>query len=269
MNINLFKRELKSNGTALLIWTITISGLVILTMSIYRVFLENHSKILGMMTIVPKGALQFKGISNVDDLFSVLGFYTVNNVIYMLVLGSIYSVVLASGIILKEEYNKTAEYLLSRPVTRGEVYISKAAVVFVNITILNLVASIAGLITMYLVKTEPFNIHSFIVLVFYSYLLNILFGAAGIFISTMIKRAKPVTTFSIGLVLVMYFIYTLSKITEGVSSLGYITPYRFVNMDTLQPGYHLEAVNMVYFTGLTVLLVFISFRRYLKKDIYL
>ena len=45
-----------------------------------------------MMSILPEGTLQFKGISDIDDLFSVLGFYSANNVIYMLVLGSIYAI---------------------------------------------------------------------------------------------------------------------------------------------------------------------------------
>jgi ABC-type transport system involved in multi-copper enzyme maturation permease subunit len=37
----------------------------------------------------------------------------------MLVLGSIYSIVLSSGILLKEEYNKTAEFLLAWPLSRS------------------------------------------------------------------------------------------------------------------------------------------------------
>ena len=133
MNKNLFSRELKGNAFSLLMWTMVITVLISLTMSVYGTFLENNSKILAMMSILPEGALQFKGISNIDDLFSVLGFYTANNVIYMLVLGSIYAIVLSSNILLKEEYNKTAEYLLSWPLTRSEIFFSKAAVVFLNV----------------------------------------------------------------------------------------------------------------------------------------
>ena len=77
--------------------------------------------------------LQFKGISNFSDLLSVLGFYAVNNVIYMMVLGSIFAIVLSSNILLKEEYNKTAEYLLTRPLTRSEIFFSKLAVLFLHV----------------------------------------------------------------------------------------------------------------------------------------
>ena len=126
MNRNLFLRELRSNAVSLLIWTSVITALTALTMSFYGVFPENNEKILAMISIIPEGTLQFKGISDVDDLFSVLGFYSANNVIYMLVLGSIYSIVLSSGILLREEYNKTAEFLLSWPLSRAGIFFSKA-----------------------------------------------------------------------------------------------------------------------------------------------
>src|SRR5450759_871191 len=97
MNRNLFLKEIRRNGSSLIIWMIVITLLITLTMSVYRTFMENQSKITGMLSIIQKGALQFKGISNFNDLLSVLGFYAANNVIYLMVLGSIYAIVLASN----------------------------------------------------------------------------------------------------------------------------------------------------------------------------
>ena len=75
-------------------------------------FVENQSKILGMMSLFQKVHYSLK-VSRISmTCFRYLGFYSVNNVIYMMVLGSIFAIVLASNILLKEEYNKTAEYLL-------------------------------------------------------------------------------------------------------------------------------------------------------------
>jgi ABC-2 type transport system permease protein len=142
-------------------------------------------------------------------MLSVLGFYAVNNLIYMMVLGSIFAIVLSSNILLKEEYNKTAEYLLTRPLTRSEVFFSKLAVLFLYIFLLNLVTALAGFICIELVKNGPFSIRAFLILSLYTLLLNCLFGAIGLFLSTLVKRPKPVTTFSIGLVLIFYFIYNL------------------------------------------------------------
>lgn len=268
INRNLFTREWKSNAAALLIWTLIITLLITLTMSVYRVFLENNTKILAMISILPKGALQFKGISSVDALFSVLGFYSANNVIYMLVLGSIYSIVLSSGILLREEYNKTAEFLLSWPLDRGEVFISKATVVFLNVFLLNLITSLAGLISMTIVKKEAFSIDAFLILTLYTFLLNLFFATVGLLMSSMVKKPRPITTLSIGLVLILYFIFTFSKITESVSKIGYLTPFRYVNLDTLNPSYRLEPWNLLYFISLSLLMTAIAYRLYRRKDIY-
>jgi ABC-2 type transport system permease protein len=268
MNRNLFFKELRRNLVSLIIWVSIITMLICLTMSVYRTFLENQSKVTGMLSLIPKGALQFKGVSNFNDLLSVLGFYAANNVIYMMVLGSIFSMVISSNILLKEEYDKTAEYLLTRPITRSEIYLTKLCVIIINIFLLNLITSLAGYICMELVKKGPFSISAFLILSLYTFLLNILFGTIGLFISTLIKRAKPITTFGIGLVLIFYFIYTLSKITLSISAIGYVSPFRYVDMNVVDPAYKLDIWHFMYFAGISFILTILSFRIYRKKDIY-
>lgn len=269
MNRNLFRKEWRMNSTALVLWTIAITLLITATMSVFNTFIENQSKVIGMMKIIPKGALQFKGISNFEDLLSVLGFWAVNNVIYMMVLGSVYSIILSSNILLKEEYNKTAEFLLTRPITRSEVFNSKLAVVVINVVLLNLITSLAGFLSMEFVKNAPFHIKPFVILSFYTLLLNLLFVALGLFISTLVKRSKPVTTLSIGLVLILYFIFTISKITESASKLGYLSPFKYIDTEVIRTDYGLESWRVFYFISLTLILGGMAYRLYLKKDIFL
>jgi len=268
MNKNLFFKDMRRNASGLIIWMVIITLLICLTMSVYRTFMENQSKITGMLSLVPKGALQFKGISNFNDLLSVLGFYAANNVIYMMVLGSIFSIVLSSNILLKEEYDKTAEYLLTRPITRDEIYITKLSVILLNVFLLNAVTSLAGFICLELVKNGPFSIKAFLILSLYTFLLNTLFASIGLFLSTLIKRAKSITTASIGLVLIFYFIYTLSKLTVSGSNIGYISPFRYVDMNVISPSYNLNLWHLTYFVGISLFLFGLSFRIYRKKDIY-
>jgi len=269
MNKNLFLNEIRRNLTSLILWTSIISVLIAVTMSAYPTFYQNQSKVMGMMSLVPKGALQFKGISNFKDLLSVLGFYGVNNIIYMMVLGSVFAIVLSSNILLKEEYNKTAEYLLTRPITRKEIFNSKISVVALYVFLLNLITALVGFISMELVSKEPLNIDAFAILSLYTFLLNLLFGAIGLFMSTLVKRAKPITTFSIGTVLIFYFIYTISKISVSFSSFGYLSPFKYVNTEVVKTNYSLEFGNVLFFVSLTLILTGISYRLYTRKDIYL
>lgn len=268
MNANLFSKELRNYLFSLILWTAVITLLVVVTLSVYPTFLQNQSKVMGMISLMPKGALEFKGISNISDLTSLIGFYAVNNVIYMMVLGSIFSIVLGSNILLKEEYQKTADYLLTRPVTRSEVFLTKLALTLLFITILNGITSFAGFAGMHLLTKDPFSVRIFLNLSLFTLLLNFLFGSVGIFLSTLVKRARPITTLCIGLVIVEYFIFTLSKITDSASKFGYVSPFKFVRTDVTTPGYGIDFLHLAYFAGLSVVLLALSYRNYLKKDIY-
>jgi ABC-2 type transport system permease protein len=186
----------------------------------------------------------------------------------MMVLGSIFSIVLSSNILLKEEYDKTAEYLLTRPITRSEIFVSKQVVIYLNVFLLNFITALAGFICMELVKKGAFNIGAFLILSLYTLLLNVLFASAGLFLSTLIKRGKPITTFSIGIVLICYFVYTLSKITESASKIGYLSPFRYARVDAISPDYSLDFWHLAYFLGISILLTGIAYRIYLRKDIY-
>jgi ABC-2 type transport system permease protein len=242
--------------------------LITLTMSVYQTFVVNQSKVLGMMNLIPKGALQFKGISDFNDLMSSLGFYAVNNIIYMMVLGSIFAIVLASNILLKEEYGKTAEYLLTRPVTRSEVFYTKLSIILLYIFLLNLFTSLTGLACLEIFGTGSLDLLAFLTLSLYTFLLNLLFGSIGLFVSTLIKKPKPITTLCIGLVLVLYFIYTVSKLTQRYSWIGYISPFKYVRLEVTQTHYTLDGWRLAYFLGIAAVMTVGSFFLYGKKDIY-
>lgn len=267
--MNLFRMEIRKNAVSMLTWSFVITLMISVTMAVYPVFMANQSKIAAMLTIIPKGVLQFKGISDFNDLLSPLGYYAANNVIYVMVLGSIYSVVLSSNIVLKEEYDKTAEFLLSWPVTRSEVLMSKIAVTVSYILLLNIITSLAGYLWLQFVKTAPLSASSFLALSAYTFLLNLFFCAAGLFISVNVKRARPITTFCIALVLIFYFIDTLSKITADISWLGYFSPFRYARVDAVSPGYGLDLINLLFFAGFIFLFGILAWMKYRKKDIYL
>jgi ABC-2 type transport system permease protein len=244
-----------------------IGLLIFFTMSFFRTVLQYQEQIAGMVQMVPAVAMKMRGFSNINDIFSVIGFYTANNLIYMMLLGSIYAIVLSSNILLKEEYGKTAEYLMSRPITRREIFTTKLSLAFLNITLLNIFATLIGYIAILIYKKGAFSIEPFMVISCYTLLLNLLFGALGLLISVMMKRAKPVTSTCVGLVLVLYFLYTISRMSGVDGNFGYLSPFKWVNIDVLSPSYGFEFLRLAAFLGTTGLLIMASGLIYRRKDI--
>jgi len=267
MNRILFNMEFRRNFRSLVVWSLVIGLLIFFTMSFFRTVLQYQQQITGVIQMIPLAAMKVRGFSNINDIFSVMGFYAANNIVYMMLLGSIYAIVLSSNILLKEEYNKTAEFLMSRPITRNEIFFSKFALAFMNILILNLFVAIVSLIAIEAFSKSDFSIAPFLILTFYTLLLNLLFGSLGFFIASVMKRSKPVTFFCVGIVLVFYFLYSISRIPGINGDFGYISPFKWVNIEVLSPLYSFELKRVAAFSGISIFFIMLSGFLYRRKDI--
>jgi hypothetical protein len=83
----------------------------------------------------------------------------------------------------------------------------------------------------------------------------------------MMKRARPVTSSCVGLVLVLYFLYSISRISGVDGSFGYLSPFKWVNVSVLSPSYGLEPLITAAFLGITAVLILVSGFIYDRKDI--
>ena len=144
-----------------------------------------------------------------------------------MLLGSIYAMVLCSTILLKEEYGRTAAFHVKTH-RRDEIFMSKLTLAFLNIIFLNLIAGLINFLSLETFKSGDFMIRPFLVFTMYTLLLNLFFGALGFLVAALIKRARPVTFFCVGLILVFYFLFTISRISGVKGNFGYLSPFKWV-----------------------------------------
>ena len=53
-----------------------------------------------------------------------------------------------------------------------------------------------------------------------------------------------------------------------IVKLGYISPFKFANVDAINPSYTIDFWHLAYFLGFTFLLTALAWRVYRRKDIY-
>lgn len=125
----ILKREVRRAQKALWIWVIALGGMSFLIMSVYPQFAENQDQLKDLMELYPEAMLK---AFNIDALGfdTPLGFYAIEGYLFVTLFGSIYAAMMAGGIIVKEESEKTVEFLLAKPVSRGRVIAEKAGAVF-------------------------------------------------------------------------------------------------------------------------------------------
>ena len=115
MNRNLYSKELKRNS--LIIWSAIVIGFTIGVMSIFPYMKNTGDEMAIMMSKMPEGMSKAMGIN--EQIFnSILGMYNKYYAIYIIVLLSIYTSSTGATIISKEEKNKTAAFLLTKPISK-------------------------------------------------------------------------------------------------------------------------------------------------------
>lgn len=270
INKNIYLEELRLNRSSFLVWSISTGGVILLGMAFYPVLME------GQMLEQLKGLFEnpfMKGImtafgASIDVLTNVLGFYSTRNAIFIMLLGCFFSILLAGKILAQEEREKTAEFLLCKPITRSEVVWSKLAAYLTYLALFNGVILVIGFFSLEIFKGQSdYSLTAFLTHTLYTALMMLIFGAVGLYLSLWIKRGRSISNVSIGIIIGAYFIDALSKITPSMDPVGYLSPFKFLDSDVLRPGYGLEWWRVLYFVGGSVLLFALTFLKYRKKDI--
>jgi ABC-2 type transport system permease protein len=267
---NIYLKELRLNRSSFFTWSITVSAVTMLGMAFYPILMEGE--MLEQLTSLfenpfMKGIMSAFGAS-VDVLTNVLGFYSTRNAIFIMLLGGFFSILFAGKILAQEEREKSAEFLLTKPVTRSEVVWSKLLAFLTSLILFNVVILLVGFMSLEIFKGKSeYSFSAFLVHTSYAFLLMLVFGAIGLYLSLWIKRGRSISNLSIGIIVGGYFIDAISKVTPSVDKIGYISPFKFVDSEVLRPGYGLDWRRVLYFLGISALLFSLSVVKYRKKDI--
>ncbi|WP_318614087.1 ABC transporter permease subunit [Sporosarcina sp. YIM B06819] len=262
--MNIYVHELKSYSKTTLLWTVTLVLAVVLFMSIYPAFTKDVASFKTMLEGVPEAVRHAIGLE-VDQFFSLVGFYSYI-LLYLKMLGAIQAISLGIGILSKEVRDKTADFLLTKPVSRVDILLAKMMAAFTCILVTNVIYVMASLLIVSLVTTEPFHRQTLILLSLTVFLLQLVFLALGFMIAVVVQKIKSVLSVSLGTVFLLFFISLFGSAT-GDGLLRYLTPFQYV-----EPAYILR--NQTYEWGflllgslILIVSIAVSYIVYRKKDI--
>lgn len=266
MNWNLFSKELSRSLLYLFIWSFIVVLLTIVAMSFYPYMSEMGESMTKIMQMMPQAFMKAMGIDP-NMWSSILGLYNTYYGIYIIVLMGIYSAYNGANMLSKEERNHTAEFLLTKPITRGRIFFSKFMVtltLLLGIFILQLISAYIGvkIFGESGVKWDIFwamHIHGLANMFFFTCLLLIL--------SVVLNPRMNFMGLAVGLVFGTYFLKAISQAVDKASWLGYFSPYHYLSINIYEPNYSVNYINLTIFTFLSVIMVVGAFYIYRHKDI--
>ncbi len=220
----------------------------------------------GMMKMMPQGMLKAFGIDP-NMWTSILGLYNAYYGFYLVLLMGIYSGTNGANVLSKEERNKTAEFLMTKPITRSQVFITK---MMTTLTLLLLIISIqifAAFIGIIVFGEQGVSWETFFIMHFHGFVLLFFFTALGVLLSMLLSPKQNFMGAIVGIVFGSYFLDAISKAVEQVNWLGYISPNHYLNFNIFTPNYGINIPGVLVFFLLSMGLITVSYFLFQKRDI--
>lgn len=261
----MLKRELKVNFKSFLIWFLLIIGIFSVVFLIYPSIAssENIKMMDEMLKIFPEEILAAFNM-DISSLDSAFGWLKSEGFVFILLLTSCYAGIVGSNIILKEENDKTIEYLTSLPITRTKIVLTKTLVGLIYIISLILGIGIFNYIALSL--SGDFNQKQFLLLSITPVLPSIVIYFLCMLISTFTHKSKKMLGMTLGIVFGSYILYMLSTIAEETEFLKYISVFTLADIRNVIQNTTINPAMLGISLILSILLFCITIIHYNKKE---
>ncbi|MEI5907717.1 ABC transporter permease subunit [Bacillus spongiae] len=262
----IYKREVLKSQKSLWIWVIALGGLILLMLSIYPEFAKQQDSIDQMMEAYPEAMIK---AFNMDqfDFSTALSFYAIEGYLFVTLFGSIYVAIMAANMLVKEEGDKTIEFLLSKPVTRSRIVSEKLLAVFTNIVIFNIAIAVINFIGFKIAGDQSVDAKTFAIITLGPFLLHLTFAGLAFMASSFFRKNRMVVSFSLGLVLLTYFLDIVQGVSDKLENLKYITPFEYVDPAYLIQNLEIKPLYLAIMLVIIVLSTIVAYVIYHKKDI--
>jgi ABC-2 type transport system permease protein len=264
--MNIFFRELRASFKSLLIWCIVLVLLVIVGAAKFTAYYNNPS-MLAVLNALPKAVIDAMELKTFN-LTTVTGFYGLMMIYYAL-MGGIAAAMWASDSISKEERDKTVEFSLVLPVSRGRVVTGKLLAALVNCIVFVLVTWGVSWAAAQQFHPDP-TFNSFLALEMAAMLIiEMIFLAVGLLLGCAMKQYKSSGSIAIGIILVTYFLSIMSGMQANLDFLKYFSPFKYFDAGALLQTGRLDATYLALSAGIIVVCVLLAYFVYNRRDLYI
>ena len=258
----ILKREILSQKVSILAWGLAIGFTVGIAIFIYPEMQNQMGSINEMMSSMGS----FTKMFNMDQLNfgSLTGYYAIECGNMLGLGGAFFSAIIAISALMKEERDRTVEFLLTHPVSRTRVITEKLISVFVIILIMNTIVLICALIPLMIIGGE---ISWGTILLFHFAFLLLQFEIAGICFGISAFIGKFGIGIGIGVAALFYFMNLISNLSESAKFLKYITPYGYTDGAAIVSSNSLEIKYLIPGFWFLLIGIIVAYLRYRRKDI--
>lgn len=262
--MNIIVRELKANLKSFIIWGVSLSAIYLVASIEFEAFAGSQT----IADAMEKFEALFLALgSGSTDMTTPEGFLSILS-IYIFLPTAIFSGLLGSGIISKEEKDKTAEYLFTLPVSRQRVITAKLIVAILYSALLDVLIIFMCYLAFIRFDPEPAFFTFLTNMSIGVFLTQMIFLSLGVALSSALKQYKLSAAITVSVLISTFMLNILIGFVEELDFLKYISPFNyFSNEHMMNSNFELSFILITI--GLVIAGVCTLFITYPKRDLYI
>lgn len=263
--MNMYAHELRLYRRSTAGWTLALAGLVSMMMAMFPAFAADADAFKEVLKSMPEAVLQAVGLQ-IDGIASLLGYYSYI-FLYVTLCGAIQAMHMGASMISKETREKTADFLLTKPVTRGAILLSKTLAALTLLLFTNVVYFGAASMVAVLVQRESYSYGAFALISMSLILIQLIFLALGLAAALLVPRLKTVLPLSLGTVFALFMLSAIGAST-GDGKLRYLTPFQYFDRSYIVEHSAYEIRFVLVGAGIIAVCLWFSYMRYRSRDVH-
>ena len=266
IEFKMIKREFKNNLKTFLIWLriLIIMFLVVFLIYPYIITDDTMKSMDELMQVFPPELLKAFNM-DMSSIETAYGWLKSEGFMFVLLIVGFYSSMLGGNIVLKEESEKTIEYLATLPIKRSSIVTNKIIVSIVYIILLVILLGIFNFIA--LSVSGDFDQKQYILISLTPIFIGLPFFAINLFISTFMHKTKKVIGMSLGIVFISYLINLLSKLSSNIEFIKYFSIYTLADIRNVIENVAINPWNIIISLIITSIFIAGAYFRYDRKEL--
>ena len=261
--MTLLRHELKQESRTLAIWTASIGFLIAICLFLFPEMKGEMDNVSDMFASMGSFTAAF-GMDRLN-FGTLIGFYAVECGNILGLGGAFFASLIAVSALAKEEKERTAEFLLSHPVSRVSVISSKLAALVVQIVVMNVVIFALSAACIAVIGEEPAWKEICLLHLAY-FLLQLELAGICFGISAFLRRGS--LGIGLGIAAIMYFLNIIANISEKAEFLKYITPFGYAEGADIVSNASLDGKLLLVGMAFALVGVAAAYFWYSRKDIH-
>lgn len=262
----MYKRELKVNFKSFIIWNIILLSIFLLVYLMYPsiVSSNNIDMINELMKVFPEEVLIAFNM-DISSMDSAFGWLKSEGFVFVLLIIGCYAGILGSNILLKEESDKTIEYLNSLPVKRSDIVKSKTITGLIYVISMIIILGIFNYIG--LLFSGDFDKKQYLLLSITPIFSSTVIYFLCLFLSTFTHKTKKMLGLSLGIVMISYILQTLSAMSESVEFLKYFSVFTLADIRNVILENSINPIIIIISVLLSIILYILTIINYDRKEL--